>query len=56
MASIDQNIVNRVRKLTKPSNTAQALQPVFEAVSNGKFAIDDLNELRKIEDRGRGRI
>ncbi|MCF7699834.1 hypothetical protein [Loktanella sp. M215] len=56
MASIDQNIVNRVRKLTKPSNAAQALQPVFEAVSNAKFAIDDLNDQRADSDQRKGRI
>ncbi|WP_299720617.1 hypothetical protein [uncultured Tateyamaria sp.] len=56
MASIDQNIVNRVKKLTKPSNAAQALQPVFEAVSNAKFAIDDLNERRSESNRRNGRI
>jgi len=56
MASIDQNIVNRVKKLTKPSNAAQALQPVFEAVSNAKFAIDDLNDQRTRGDQRKGRI
>lgn len=41
MASLTENIRNRVDKLPKPSNYAQALQPVFEAISNAKFAIYD---------------
>jgi hypothetical protein len=41
---VSQNFTNRVRKLPKPSNASQALQPLFEAISNGLFAIDDLNE------------
>lgn len=44
MAQVSQNFTNRVRKLPKPSNASQALQPLFEAISNGLFAIDDLNE------------
>lgn len=39
--SLSENIENRVRKLPKPSNSAQALQPLFEAVSNARFAIED---------------
>jgi hypothetical protein len=35
------NIKNRVRKLPKPSSPAQGLLPLFEAVSNSLFAIDD---------------
>jgi signal transduction histidine kinase len=35
------NIENRVRKLPKPSNATQGLQPVFEAVSNSVYAIED---------------
>lgn len=41
MPSLTENIENRVRKLTKPSNNAQGLQPLFEAVSNAFFAIED---------------
>lgn len=41
MASLSENIVNRVGKLPKPGNYAQALQPVFEAISNARFAIFD---------------
>lgn len=33
------NIENRVRKLPKPANYSQALQPLFEAVSNAFYAI-----------------
>lgn len=39
--TLTQNIENRVRKLAKPSNAAQALQPLFEAVSNSMYAIED---------------
>lgn len=35
------NIENRVRKLPKPANYSQALQPLFEAVSNAFYAIED---------------
>jgi hypothetical protein len=35
------NIENRVRKLPKPANASQALQPLFEAVSNAFYAIED---------------
>ncbi len=41
MTSLTENVVNRVRKLTKPSNFAQAMQPIFEATSNSMFAIED---------------
>ncbi len=41
MPSLTPNIENRVRKLPKPSNAAQGLQPLFEAVSNAMFAIED---------------
>lgn len=39
--SLTPNIENRVRKLPKPSNATQGLQPLFEAVSNAVFAIED---------------
>lgn len=38
---LSENIENRVNKLTKPANAAQALQPLFEAVSNAAFGIED---------------
>ena len=41
MTTLSENIRNRVDKLPKPSNYAQALQPLFEAISNAKFAIFD---------------
>lgn len=44
MASMSENLPNRVRKLTKPGNAAQALQPFFEVVSNAFMAIDDRRE------------
>lgn len=42
MPSLIPNIENRVRKLPKPSTHSQALQPLFEAVSNALFAVEDL--------------
>ncbi len=41
MRNLTPNIANRVRKLPKPSNHTQGLQPLFEAVSNAFFAIED---------------
>ncbi|HCP80879.1 MAG TPA: hypothetical protein DIT67_04545 [Octadecabacter sp.] len=41
------NIENRVRKLPKPANASQALQPLFEAVSNAFYAIEDRPEERQ---------
>ncbi|WP_354857419.1 ATP-binding protein [Acetobacter fabarum] len=41
MVSLTGNIRNRVNKLPKPSNNTQALQPLFEAVSNSMYAVDD---------------
>ncbi|MGJ4951814.1 hypothetical protein [Bradyrhizobium sp. HKCCYLS20291] len=52
MATLTQNIENRVRKLPKPSNAAQGLQPLFEAVSNSIYAIEDL----RAADLAKGKI
>ena len=41
MPVLTPNIENRVRKLPKPSNHTQGLQPLFEAVSNAFYAIED---------------
>src|SRR5687767_9874258 len=41
MPTLGSNIENRVRKLSKPSNHSQALQPLFEAVSNAFYGIED---------------
>jgi hypothetical protein len=41
MPTLTPNIENRVRKLPKPSNATQGLQPLFEAVSNSVYAIED---------------
>lgn len=41
MTSLSGNIINRVRRLPKPANAAEALQPLFEAVSNGMHAVED---------------
>ena len=41
MTSMQGDIVNRVKRLPKPSLAAEALQPVFEAVSNSLHAIED---------------
>ena len=42
MTSMRGDIVNRVRRLPKPTQAAEALQPVFEAVSNALHAVEDL--------------
>ncbi len=52
MPALTPNIENRVRKLSKPSNAAQSLQPLFEAVSNSMFGIED----RYGDDVTKGRI
>tara|TARA_R110000824_G_scaffold375286_1_gene566010 strand:- start:32 stop:1111 length:1080 start_codon:yes stop_codon:yes gene_type:complete len=39
--SLTPNIKNRVHKLPKPATATQALQPLFEAVSNAFYAIED---------------
>lgn len=52
MPALTPNIENRVRKLPKPSNATQSLQPLFEAVSNARFAIEDQYE----DDVSKGRI
>jgi hypothetical protein len=44
MTTLSENLVNRVRKLTKPSTAGQAMQPFLEAVSNAMMAIDDRHE------------
>lgn len=41
MTQLIGDVANRVRRLPKPSNTADGLQPIFEAVSNGMHAIQD---------------
>ncbi|CUX71994.1 MULTISPECIES: ATP-binding protein [Agrobacterium] len=44
MPTLAPNVINRVDKLPKPSNIAQAMQPLFEAVSNAIFAIEDIQK------------
>ena len=51
MPSLRENLSSRVRKLLKPSNAQQALQPVLEAMSNSVMAIDE-----KFETRSNGRV
>lgn len=41
MTSMRGDIVNRVRRLPKPTPAAEALQPLFEAVSNSLHAVED---------------
>lgn len=53
MATLSENILNRVDKLPKPSTYGQALQPLFEAISNAKFAIFDRFEKDAVK---RGKI
>lgn len=52
MPALTPNIENRVQKLPKPSNATQSLQPLFEAVSNAMFGIED----RYGDDVAKGRI
>lgn len=52
MPALTPDIENRVRKLPKPSNATQSLQPLFEAVSNAVFAIEDVHG----DGAGRGSI
>lgn len=52
MPQLSPNIENRVRKLPKPSNHSQGMQPLFEAISNAFYAIEDLNEKNNSGDRG----
>lgn len=51
MTSMAGDIVNRVKRLPKPSQAAEALQPVFEAVSNALHAVEE-RRLRKSEQPG----
>lgn len=46
MTSLTGDIINRVRRLPKPTSAAEALQPLFEAVSNAMHAIEDRLESR----------
>lgn len=41
MTSLRGDIVNRVRRLPKPTQPAEALQPLFEAISNSLHAVED---------------
>src|ERR1700730_13725862 len=41
MTEMKGDIVNRVRRLPKPTKSAEALQPLLEAVSNAIYAVDD---------------
>ena len=41
MTAMRGDIVNRVKRLPKPAQAAEALQPVFEAVSNSLHAVED---------------
>lgn len=40
MASLNTNIVGRVKRLPKPKTTREAMQPVFEAISNAIHATE----------------
>lgn len=41
MTSLRGDVVNRVRRLPKPTQAAEALQPLFEAISNALHAVED---------------
>src|SRR5690349_16172329 len=53
MTEMRGDIVNRVRRLPKPSTATEALQPLFEAVSNAMHAIEDRYDDKAIRE---GRI
>ena len=44
MPSLAGDIINRVRRLPKPTSAAEAMQPLFEAVSNAMHAVDDAGD------------
>lgn len=52
MTTMTENLPNRIRKLTKPRNYAQAMQPFLEAVSNAMMAIDDRNKADGVKRAG----
>lgn len=41
MATLQSNLVKRIERLPKPANTADAMQPLFEAVSNSIHSTQD---------------
>jgi hypothetical protein len=41
MTALAQNLKNRITRLPKPSSTSEAMQPIFEAVSNAIHATQD---------------
>jgi hypothetical protein len=41
MTAMRGDVVNRVKRLPKPSKVAEALQPLFEAVSNATHAVEE---------------
>lgn len=41
MASLQSNLVKRIERLPKPANTADAMQPLFEAISNSIHSTQD---------------
>ncbi|MEO9824382.1 MAG: ATP-binding protein [Paracoccaceae bacterium] len=49
MVSLRGDIVNRIRRLPKPTSSSEALQPIFEAVSNAIHAVDDVERSGNIE-------
>jgi len=52
MALMKGDIVNRVKRFPKPSQASEALQPLFEAVSNALHACEDLFA-EKFQEKGR---
>lgn len=41
MTSMKGDIVNRVKRLPKPTKASEAIQPLFEAISNAMHAVED---------------
>jgi len=56
LTTLKENLSNRVKKLTKPGNSGQAVQPFLEAVSNACMAIDDRMEATSAAFEGYVRI
>lgn len=53
MTSLAGDIVNRVRRLPKPTTAAEAMQPLFEAISNAMHATEDAFPEGGSRDHGR---
>ena len=50
MTEMTGSILNRVRRLPKPTKASEALKPLFEAVSNAMHAVEDQFELEALSE------